>query len=498
VYNIKDYGAAGVAFPKETLKLTHLRFKWLEYEAGLEAVIYHCAPGREYDSVGIQKAIDAAHAAGGGTVRVPAGNYLIGPIELKSRVHLHLEAGARLWGSPLLADYEAPAGSELPPYSHECSFMRESDRMNRKRRLISAALAEDVAITGMGQISGQSCAFVIPWMNTAPAHGGGLKRPSDTFVFHRCERVKLEGIRILDTPSWSVVFDACRDVQIRGLQIRGFDVINSDGIDLVDTSNVTISDCDFHVTDDVICLKSVAPDHTMSNIVVSNCVIRTLCNAVKIGTDTAGNFEDITVSNLVIYNRENDPRGGGKGINLAAIDGGRVRNINISNVVMRNVACAFYLVGGCRTVQQQAFRTPRPGRMEGITLSNIRADGTKYTSFVSGHPGEPICDVHLSNIHIRKRSDFYLDPPVHPVPELPEAYPSPVMFGSLEEGDQLPASGLYLRHAARITVRDFDVECLEADIRETVVEDQCTEVVITGLRTRLVGDRDGAPAGVVM
>lgn len=481
MFNVQDYGAAGVAEPAGELRLTHHRFKWLVYPPDTRAVVYEAKPGVPYDSVGIQRAIDAAHASGGGTVRVPAGDYLIGPLELKSRVCLHLESGARLWGSPRMDDYAAPEGKILPAYSHERGFLRGDDQMNGVLRLISAAKAEDVAITGFGQISGQSPAFIIPWMNTRPAHSGGLRRPSDTFLFHQCRRVNLEGFRIVDTPCWSVVFDMCQGVRIHGIRLRGMDVINFDGIDLVDTSDVIISDCDFHVTDDVICLKNMTPNRTMRNVVVTNCVIRTLCNAVKIGTDTAGNFEDIAISNLVISSPEND-RHGGNGINLSAVDGGTVRNVSISNVVMRNVDCAFYLMTGCRTRQQKTFRVPQCGRLEGVSLTNIRAEGTKYTSFVVGQPEVPVRDVFLSNIHIRKSRDFYHAPPMEPVPEVPEGYPSPTVFGSPEAGDQLPAWGLYVRHVEGLTVRDFQAHCGETDAREVVVRQSCRDVSLSGLR----------------
>ncbi len=482
MFNVQDFGAAGIATPSETLRLSFFRFKWLDYPSDTEAVIYHPQPGVPYDSIGIQKAIDAAHSAGGGCVIVPPGDYLIGPIVLKSRVHLHLEAGARLWASPFIADYACPPGAVCPAFSHENGFYRDSDDMNRKQRLISAIEADDVSITGLGQISAQSCAFVIPWMNTRPRHGGGLKRPSDTFVFHACRHVRLEGIRILDTPTWSVVFDRCDHVRVHGVTLRAFNVINSDGIDLVDTSNVIISDCDIHATDDSICLKNTVRDRTMRNIVVTNCLLRTLCNAIKIGTDTAGNFEDITISNIVIANPDGDIRGG-KGINLSAIDGGYVRNVTITGVVMRNVSCAFYLVGGCRTVQQRDYPCPRPGRMSGISLSHIRAEGTRYTSFIVGHPDQPIGDIHLSDVVIHKAHDFYSDPPPLPVPERPEGYPAPYMFGSLEEGDQLPAYGLYLRHVQGLVVRDFHIHSSGKDVRSPLVQDQCGDVDISGFRS---------------
>jgi hypothetical protein len=479
MFNVRDFGASGVAVPGPNLTLEHRQFKWLVYPEGTHAVVYDAAPGRPYDSVGLQAAIDAAHAAGGGVVHVPAGDYLIGPIELKSRVRLHLDGGARLWGSPKIADYLPAAGTAFPPYSHDGDPGRIRDRMNGKLRLISAHGAEDISITGRGQISGQSPAFVIPWMNTRPAHSGGLQRPSDMFLFHNCRRIQLEEIRVLDAPCWGIVFDLCRHVQVRGLQIEGLDVINSDGIDLVNTSDVGISDCRFHVTDDAICLKNCTADATMRNIVVTNCVIRTLCNGVKIGTETTGNFENLAVSNITIQNPDGDVRGG-KGVCLSAVDGGRVRNVSITNLVMRNVGCAFYIVNGRRVERQSLHRLPQSGRLEDISLCNVQAEGCKYPSFVVGHDGHPVRGVMLSHLRLHKTNGFVLQPHSGFVPERLDAYPSPVMFGSVETGDELPAWGLYLRHVENVSVCNLELSSSEPDAREPLVLDNTRNVQILG------------------
>ncbi|OGV36692.1 MAG: hypothetical protein A2X48_16990 [Lentisphaerae bacterium GWF2_49_21] len=461
MFNIREYDAAGIAVPKETLELKNLQFKWIRYQPGTKAVIYHPAPGKEYDSVGIQKAIDAANSAGGGTVIVPAGNYLIAPIEMKSRVQLHLEPGAKLFASPLLEDY------------------------SKRENLIYASGAEDFSITGSGEIHGQSQNWVIPWMNEKPESWSSLngRRPGRMIVFSNCRRVLVDGVRIFNSPRWTLVFEECSHVQVHGIMMRHFDVINADGIDIVDTSNVKISDCDLHVTDDGICLKNIKTKGSgaVRNVAVSNCVIRTWCNGIKIGTETTGLVEDVTIDNIVVHNPSDDLKGAEGGINICSCDGGLVRNVNISNVVTRNAECAFYLVSMCRTKFQEAFRRPQPGKMERISISNVWADGTKYTSFVVGHPEQPIKDVYLSNINIRKTSEFRPGPFPAPVPASAQQYPNPFMFGSPEGGNQdcgdgLPAYGLYLRDVENITVRDFAVDCTERDGRKIICEENCIDL----------------------
>ncbi len=483
-FNVADFGAAGVAEPSEELHLTHLKYLWLEYEPGLKVRIYRAREGEELDSTGIQKAIDAAHEAGGGTVEVGPGDYLIGPIELRSRVNLHLQPGARLWGSPDIADYQLREGDKLPRYTLANGFNRASEGLTRDyRRLISAYEARDCGITGQGQISAQSPAFVIPWMNSKPTNLLSLIRPQDTFIFFRCEDVWVENIRVLNTPSWSMVFDTCRGVRVQGVKLHCFDIINSDGIDLVNTSNVTISNCNIHCTDDAICLKNTVPDATMGNIVVTNCVVRTLCNGFKIGTDSMGNFQDITVNNMAMHAPETlvGDRGG---INLCALDGGFVRNINVSNIVMRNMFCPFYLYQTARTPQQKALgREPIPGTMERISITNLQCDGTRYPAYIVGHPERPVRDVHLANINVRKTMDFQTTEPTA-VPEVPDVYPTPFTFGTRATGDKLPACGLYLRNVEHLTVHDFSQQNAGEDVRELVVQEHCAETTLDGLKLR--------------
>jgi len=471
------YGAEGIARPGRQLKLENLVFKWLHYPSNIVSTIYEPAPGKDYDSVGIQRAIDKAHASGGGTVSVPAGDYLIGPIELRSRVNLHLEPGCRLWASPNLADYQPT--SALPSTAFPFNPAAAKVVVTSPRRLISAVEAEDVSITGFGQICAQSPNWVIPWLNSKPSTLD-ISRPSHTILFSRCQNVRIEGIRIVDAPSWGLVFDSCRQVQIRGVQIRGFDMINCDGIDLVNTSDVTISDCNLWVTDDGIVLKNFIAGQTMRNIVVTNCVIRTLCNGLKIGTETVGNVEDVTFSNVVVHNPDDDMKGAEGGVNVCAMDGGLIRNINVSNIVTRNVDCPVYLVSGHRASRQQTFRAAQSGRMERIFVSNIRSDGARYTSFIVGQPDQPIDYVVLDSIHVRKKADFYRQLPQKPVPERPEEYPTPFMFGSRGTGDQLPAHGLYLRHVQRASIRDLRVDCIEPDVRPLCAQENCKDVRIDG------------------
>lgn len=503
-YNVADYGAEGIAFPAEELELINFSYKWISYSKDTRETIYHPKNGATLDSIGIQKAIDDAHASGGGTVFVPPGDYLIAPLELKSRVRLHLEAGARLWASPSLEDYvnhrglpegaltfldpargvdgTTPAWPGTPP--------TPGDPLN----LVFALDAEDVSITGAGEIHGQSAHWIIPWMNSRPESWASLngRRPGAALVlFSNCRHVLVEGVRIYDSPSWTLVFSRCRHVRASGVFIRNFDAINADGIDLVDTSNVLISDCDIHCTDDGICLKTNPYDSSppgVHNVAVNNCIIRTWCNGVKIGTETSGIFENITFSNIVVYSPDDDLREVEAGINVCCCDGGTVRNVRFNGFVLRNARCAFYLVTTPRKKFQCGYREPAAGQIERISISDVTADGVHYTSFVVGSPGSPIRDVDIRNIFVRKTHEFRPGSFPEPVRVCCEQYPNPFMFGSPDGGrqdcgDGLPASGLYFRDVERAVVRDFRLDCKEPDGRETIVIESCIGVDATTGKT---------------
>ena len=482
-YLVRDYGAAGVAVKAETLELVQLNWKYLTYAPGQSVQLRRLAEGAELDSLGIQRAIDAAHSAGGGRVLVPTGHYLIGPIELKSRVTLQLAPGAFLWASPDLSDYAMSA--ETPANRGKVAgFNRDKAGLNQPlRRLISAYDAEDVSIVGTGRIEAQCQTWVFPWMNAVPEGHWPTERPGDTLYFMNCQRVRIEGIQLLNNPSWGIVLDGCQEVWVRGIRLRSFDVVNADGIDIVNSSQVTISDCHLHTMDDAICLKNTNSAAKVHSITVTNCVIRTLCNALKLGTDSLGDFEGICFSNIVVRNEFDDIKSAEGGISISAMDGGSMRNIICHNIAMHNVRCPIYIVSECRRTQQSERPEPIPGTICNVSISGVVADATGSPCFIVGQPEAPVRGVTIENVRIRKSGGFYKEAPHSTVPERPEQYPGPDMFGS-RDNDQLPACGVYLRHAEEVYISNFTQENTESDCRELIVQEKSAEVELH--RTRLL------------
>ncbi|MEI8311818.1 MAG: glycosyl hydrolase family 28-related protein, partial [Verrucomicrobiota bacterium] len=142
------------------------------------------------NSPAIQRAIDTAHAAGGGTVIIPAGMiFMTGSIVLKSFVRLHLEPGSVLLASPDIADYVNYQHIELFAKSDFCRFW------------IFAEEARQVTIDGSGTLDGNSPAYVTEKLAT---HTVARNPRAQSVVFLGCRDVAVRDIRIINAPSWAL------------------------------------------------------------------------------------------------------------------------------------------------------------------------------------------------------------------------------------------------------------------------------------------------------
>ena len=166
----------------------------------------------------IQSAVDACAKAGGGTVIVPAGRYLTGPIFLKSNVRVEIVGGATLLGSTDFAHYPSIQG-----------------RWEGLDRAIHASLftgadLEDVSITGRGTLDGQGRPWWDAQRQTRETRrklgmddregenppGAPLKWARPRMInLYRCHNVLLSGITIVNSPSWNVHPVLCQNVVMR-------------------------------------------------------------------------------------------------------------------------------------------------------------------------------------------------------------------------------------------------------------------------------------------
>ncbi|WP_321473990.1 glycoside hydrolase family 28 protein [uncultured Paludibaculum sp.] len=443
--------------------------------------------GQTKDTAAVQKAIDACTEARGGVAYLPPGDYLCGTLVLKSHVTLFLEAGATIWGSKDLADYPPQPGPSAKGDANQ-------------KHLIFARGAEHVTIAGHGRLDGNGEAFWQKDPNGEPIGGKSyagrlgwadvlhhwwkpLDRPSPMVELVDCRHVRIEDVRIENSPGWTVRPHACDHVVIRGVTIvNPYHGPNTDGIDPTCCSNVLISDCYIYTGDDAICLKSEPVYGIMRpsrNITVTNCVLSTTCNAFKIGTATRGDFENITFSNSVIWNDEVEPRQRAlSGFALESVDGGRTANITISNIVMQNVRSPIMLRLGARGAGQTEKKA---GSLRDVQIENVVATGSAITNCITGLPDANVENVRLNNIRIESSEGGPAAWAALVLAEIPRAYPEATMFG------RLPSSGLYVRHVKGLKLRDVELVAEKTDHRPAVTLDDVKDVDIDGLTATAPG-----------
>jgi polygalacturonase len=449
--------------------------------------------GKSLDSPAINKAIEAAAAAGGGTVHFPAGTYRSFSIRLKSNISLYLDHGSTiLAASPLDKD-----GKYDPPEPNQWDKYQDFGHGHWHNSLIWGENLENISILGPGLIWGKGLVRSGGQSRTKEQNDALSKAPPDPTV----GPFGYPNARDAVEPGWgnkSISLKLCRNVIIRDISIlhgghfailaTGVDNLtidnikidtNRDGIDIDACKNVRISNCTVNSPfDDGICPKSsfaLGYARVTENVTITNCQVSgydegTLLNGtykrefrnqngtfsptgrIKFGTESNGGFKNITVSNCVFeYCR---------GLALEAVDGALLEDVTINNITMRDISNSpIFLRLGARLRGPKESTTV--GALRRVIISNVvvyNADA-KYSSIISGIPGHPIEDVRLSSIRIYAqgggtKQQAALDPP-----EKEDTYPEPTMFG------ELPAYGFFIRHVKGLNMRDVEVSFLKEDMR---------------------------------
>ncbi|HEX8549560.1 MAG TPA: glycosyl hydrolase family 28 protein [Cytophagaceae bacterium] len=342
-------------------------------------------------------ALEEAASRGGGTVSVPPGEYTVGTIQLKDNVTLNIEAGATLFLSQLKQDY-----------------FNEGERS-----MIYAENAKNIAVTGHGTLNGlaqyefvgvqELDVEITQEMELAKAAGMDMRRyyrkataqSAYMFVLNGCTNFSLSDITILNTPFWSVRLNDCNRVFIRGVSIysdleKG---VNSDGIDIVSTSNVTISDCLIVTGDDSIVIKTIAREgkkaNPSENITVTNCILSSSSTPLMIGTETEANIRHILFNNCVIRNSN-------KGFGINVQDGATVSDVIFSNLTIETNRRSWFWWGDsemCKFILTRREETSPLGIIKDILIENVIAH-VRGTSTIKGHENQPLQNLTISNVQI--------------------------------------------------------------------------------------------------
>ena len=401
----------------------------------------------------IQTAIDECTKTGGKVV-IPAGNYKSGTIYLKNNVTLHLEKGATIYGSKQLKDYP----ENTPDYVF---FRKESV----KRALIYAESCSNIAIEGEGTIDGQGAAFWIP---------DGVKvdsynvRPYLIWMI-KCNNVRTEGIHLRNSALWMQHYLACDNVYIHNIDVFNHSNKNNDLMDIDGCHDVRISDCTGDSDDDGITFKSTS-GRANENIVVTNCILSSHCNAIKMGTESNTGFKNFTISNIVVRpskvtdnSIEGTPKGH-TGIALETVDGGIIDGVVISNIRIDGPVCPIFIRRGNRARPYfEGQKIESPGELKNISISNVIATGAgKNGCSITGIPGYPVENVSLNNISIEFEGGGTKEGIDRQVPEKEKSYPEFDMF------DELPSFGFFIRHAENVRFSDVLIKSAKEDKRPAI------------------------------
>jgi polygalacturonase len=401
--------------------------------------------GQTKDTKAIQSAIDAAGVTGG-TVYFPPGKYLSGTLRLRSHVTVFLDAGATLISSPDQDDFD--------PYE-KLSFKSYSDdeTTDFHYALLCGQDVEHVGVVGPGTIDG----------NRPKRHG---PKP---IALKCCRHVAVRDITIRNSPNYNISLLGCDHVNIEGVTIlNGY----CDGIDPDCCHHVRIANCYVEAWDDAIVPKAsfaLGYRRSTENVTITNCVLTTACNCFKLGTESSGDFKNITVSNCTMFARPDlwKNRYPTSGISLEMVDGASVERIAISNIVMVDIESPIFVRLGNRG---RAQAVPTPEHLQGISISDIVATGAQRASSITGIPGFPVRRITLKNIRISAIGGGTAELARKDVPELEGKYPDADMF------DDLPAYGLFCRHAETLVLDNVNLHLEKPDARPAMIFDRVEDL----------------------
>jgi hypothetical protein len=430
----------------------------------------------------IQSLINKCSSESGGTLFFPAGKYLTGTIVMLDNVTLHLAPDAVLLGSKNLIDYKL-----------NDSFLEEKNAFvsPKSKALILAFGSSNISITGQGTIDGQGQFFeAMSRQESIPVFRGEAKakkiypgRPK-LIEMVGCNNINIKSIQAKNSPGWGIHLIGCESVFIDQLQFDSHVRPNNDGIDIESCKTVFISNSSIYSDDDAICFKSSIEGLPVENVVVTNCIIRSNCAAIKFGTPSVAGFKNISVSNCAIYDCAQDA------IKFMAVDGGIVEDINISNITMHNVEGPIFMrlgnrarkdkIKGFEAFHKMGQEVPPVGSMRNIRISGITAtmktviiqDSMLAVAWdkmavlgimITGIPGHYIEDVTFNDIQLIYPGGGSKQHALITVPENEDMYPEQHFFGIL------PSYGAYIRHAKGIVFNNVRFKLANQDFRPAIV-----------------------------
>ena len=411
----------------------------------------------------IQAAVDAAGEYGG-TVLLSNGDYVSGTIVLRSNVRLMVEKGSRLLASLDLADYP----------EHQAKRLTVQDtNMGMNQSLIFAEGCENICICGGGELNGQGSRDHFAGDETCNGTPG---RPFLMRIID-CKNVHVHDITLSSAACWMENYLNCDYVLLESVTVRNQVNYNNDGIDIDGCRDVIVRDCDIISNDDACCFKGASQRNT-ERVLIENCRLFSACNALKVGTDTQGDFRDVLVRACQLGGVESDPSGlkhrcADSGISLEMVDGGTLENFLIENVTIDRAWSPFFLRLEDRGRVKPGDLKPHVGTMRNVAIAHVNGgceNGPRGSYFI-GVPEKAIENVLLYDVRLSQQASEKPVVQESAISEMHGVYPDAHMIDGI--GDA-PARGLWARHVHGLSLAGYDIIPDKKDERPYLVLD--TEV----------------------
>ncbi len=350
--------------------------------------------GKSKDTVSVQKAIDScSKGKGGGTVEVPDGTFVIGPILLKSNMALHLEKSATLLGSPDRSDY--PMGT----------FARHPT----VQPLVSSLNAENIVINGEGTIDGNGKVWwdYVKGVKDSGVLGTDHPRPMGV-VFDHSKHIRMDGVTVQNAGFWQIVPYYSDDLVFHNIRVLAPKSPNTDAIDPFSSSNILIDHVFSSVGDDNIAIKSgeinsPGPDAPSRNITITDCTFEN-GHGLSIGSEVAGGVQNVHAERIHFKGTDQGIR-----IKSARDRGNDISNISYKDIVMEGVKTAILITEYYPHAAPEGEVPSEPvGRLtpkfHNITIENVTATNSGSAGTIVGLPESPVLALSMKNVHLAAKT----------------------------------------------------------------------------------------------
>ena len=304
-------------------------------------------------------------------------------------------------------------------------------------------------------------------------NGDFYPRPTMVYVEH-CNHISFHDVTLQNSPFWTLHPAGCNDVLISNIRVLNpLDCTNSDGIDPDHSTNVRIIGCHVQCADDCICLKTTAGNNEYGptkNVIISNCTLTSTSAAIKIGTEGVADFENILVDNCIIT-------GSNRGLSIQIRDGGCVRNVSFSNIMIetrRFAECWWGCAEPIVMTTHDRNANTHSGSIENVRFFNVTCKGENGV-FLSGNEENHIKNVLFENVNVCLEATSKWERGMYDLRPIP-----PEKEGMLHQ----KSAAMFLRWVDGVTVRNSTLGFAgedRSDFAQALLTQNCTNVQTMGL-----------------